>query len=543
MPATSSEDKSVAGLRKSAESLSTLLDRFITVLDSKDAPPSINIPADAPDPLNILHDASKLLKALTTKLSLLIINKPFTPSAIRTIITDISGTCIPAMMSAAEICNPAKYGEILHENVRSRLRKLFKELQSMMKEVQSSIDAPDTAGSSNTEARKDQLASTGVVWAACDSLVLLKQVGLAGLVEAKVQEYKELIEDAIQELKDWSEDVEDEGFEEEGLGSDDEGADDDMFGVTQQLPADRKDLKEAVDKCIRKLKVTTSLYPAVTKKRIKTIEMAPGNMERIDKLVRLLRRISVETDDLAGAFYDLDIEAVNLRIQKIEATGRETAKVARQDWKEDDDDFTQCICGSLADDKPSVSQDGHMTSHHTLYRQVQLRGGASRSGVTAPCRPLASILPSILALVEATTILGIVLIKHLLEALHDVVKIGLAALGRGDIEDLACFVESDAGRGTAEDAGAGDYDLGYYAIGKKRTILGELYAPPSKVEPPRVARPQGRINRDVGEGASSATKDVPESLLPQWRPAILAWRERPLLSTKLAATALGFSHE
>lgn len=335
-------DNGMASLRKSALSCTTLLDRFIATLDSKDAPSTTTeIPADTPDPLNILHDAGRLLKAHTTKLSLLIINKPFTPSAIRTLITDISGTCLPAMMSAAEICRPSTHGEILHENVMMRLRRLFRELQGMMKEVLASIDAPDTAGSSNTAASKDQLASTGVVWAACDSLSLLKEVGLVGLVAAKVQEYKELIEDAILELREWSEDVEDEGFEDETApaGSND-GVDDDMFGVGQQLPADRKDLKDAVDRCIRKLKVTTSLYPAVIKKRINTIETAPGNLERIDELVRLLRRIPVQTDDLAGAFYDLDIDAVNSNIGIICATGVEAAGVAKLDWKEDSDDFT-----------------------------------------------------------------------------------------------------------------------------------------------------------------------------------------------------------
>ena len=67
-------------LIETASSTLALLQRCTAALVEKTDSSAPRI-ADAPDPLDVIHDASKLLKAHTTKLSLLVINKPFTPSA------------------------------------------------------------------------------------------------------------------------------------------------------------------------------------------------------------------------------------------------------------------------------------------------------------------------------------------------------------------------------------------------------------------------------------------------------------------------------
>ncbi|TIA45963.1 hypothetical protein D6C83_05600 [Aureobasidium pullulans] len=64
------------------------------------------LPPNPPNPLHVLRDSATLLKAHTTKLALLLINKPFTPTAVTSVLRDATQTCLPAMMSAVELCRP-----------------------------------------------------------------------------------------------------------------------------------------------------------------------------------------------------------------------------------------------------------------------------------------------------------------------------------------------------------------------------------------------------------------------------------------------------
>ena len=59
-----------------------------------------------------------------------------------------------------------------------------------------------SAGSSGPISR-DSLASTGIVWECCDSIMALQRIGLHGLLVEKAREYREQLEDAIEELKDF----------------------------------------------------------------------------------------------------------------------------------------------------------------------------------------------------------------------------------------------------------------------------------------------------------------------------------------------------
>ena len=83
-----------------------LLTQFLSTLSPPSAGSSTSSPTDQQpniDALSLLKDASSLLKAHTTKLSLLLLNKPFTATAITRVLREIANTVVPAMMSGHQI--------------------------------------------------------------------------------------------------------------------------------------------------------------------------------------------------------------------------------------------------------------------------------------------------------------------------------------------------------------------------------------------------------------------------------------------------------
>ena len=303
-----------------------------------------------PDPLRVLGDSAKLLKAHTTKLSLLAINKPFTPSAITKVLKELVGTCLPGMMSAVQICEQdrARYGALLSKEAQLRVRRVFMELEMLLNELSS------IAAGSSGESRRDSLSSTGVVWESCDALIELEHLGLGGLALQKVEQYQETIKDALKELQEWAagDDPDSEGHD-ALLDSDDEGVAgdhdslEDIFNAANSMPKDRPELKALLDGADGKLKKVVMLYAALTKRRIKTFEtqvqadtVEMSRITRLDQLMLHLKRIPHQIDELAGCFYDLDENAVQESLQKCLVEAKAADHAMEVNWAGEEDEFT-----------------------------------------------------------------------------------------------------------------------------------------------------------------------------------------------------------
>lgn len=323
----------------------------------------VEAPADAvanpPNSLDVLYTAATLLKAQTTKLSLLILNKPFTPTAIRKVITDITTSCIPAMMSAVQLCRPEKYGQVMHLAAKARVFQVFAELQNMMKEVLDQAKSHterrgsnSSAGSSGVTSR-DSLASTGIVWQSCDSIMALQRIGLHGLLVEKAREYREQLEDAIEELKDFRDGAEIHEHEEEDNveGSDEENASHDSFDVPAKLPADRDDIRTVLAVSIKQLILISTLYQALLKRRLKNFpykqasnrpedEAARHAFSIQDSLMGMLQWIPEATDELAGAIYELDYEDARQSLEHVCQSARDAIRLVANSWTGEEDEFT-----------------------------------------------------------------------------------------------------------------------------------------------------------------------------------------------------------
>lgn len=337
-----------------ADTQRALVSQFLASLaPNTPVDPSSRLPPNPPNPLHVLRDSATLLKAHTTKLALLLINKPFTPSAVTTVLRHATQTCLPAMMSAVELCRPDIWGAFLHHQVVARLRTVLREMASFLDEVLDVARNHDTSNKS-----RDTLASTGVLWDACDALIQLDTLGIAGLAVQKAQELRDTINDAIQELKEWEEgdgddDHDDDDDDDADSASDDQDQDngndsfDDMFSAANKLPKDRPDLKERLDKAADKLKKIQFLYAALTKRRLKTFTPAiaaiKANVLVLDRLMSLLKELPESVDDLANAFYELDSDQVDVILASCINNACSAAELLKTDWNGKDDEFTAWV--------------------------------------------------------------------------------------------------------------------------------------------------------------------------------------------------------
>ncbi|OQO10788.1 hypothetical protein B0A48_04088 [Cryoendolithus antarcticus] len=348
MPPSAAAD--VQALDALITSTLALLSQFTTSLAATSAASTSAAIKGPPNPLDILSDASRLLKAHVTKISLLAINKPFTPSAITTIIREVAGTCLPAMMSAVQICEQEEtiWPEFVGKEAQLRVRRVFREMESLLKEVRN-ISQGTGAGLGG---KRDSLSCTGVVWEACDALAELRKLGIAGLAVQKAEQWRDTIKDAIEELKEWMEGeaLDSEGQKDALLDSDDEGVDgdadsfDDIFNAANSMPADRPELKVLVEKAVEKLRRVGLLYNALIKRRLKVYRSAgevKGNAKRVDEIMVDLRAIPHMIDELASTFYDLDEERARIVLDKCVARAKGVATLAAKSYDGNDDEFTE----------------------------------------------------------------------------------------------------------------------------------------------------------------------------------------------------------
>src|SRR5579862_9375993 len=101
------DEASLDRLRLALTTTRSLLQQFLASLAAAPSPAPAPTAAEAQqstDPLALLNASATLTKAHTTKLAPLPLNPPFTPTAISTVLHDLSTGALPAMMTAVEIC-------------------------------------------------------------------------------------------------------------------------------------------------------------------------------------------------------------------------------------------------------------------------------------------------------------------------------------------------------------------------------------------------------------------------------------------------------
>ncbi|KAF1953573.1 hypothetical protein CC80DRAFT_419574 [Byssothecium circinans] len=357
------------GLTKTTQ---TLLNHYFSSLSPSTAPASTSTStAELPDPLEVAKAYTTLLKSHTTTLSLLLLTPPLTPSALMKKIGEVSSGVLSNLVAAATAEGGTKQGlgSLMQGELRAGVRRVlggWGEVLSLvlrLAERRQAIDGktPTKKDEGLTEnERQEVLAATGVVWDSCDALLRFCDNGIVGLVVKKAQEWRSVLLDAVEELKEWGEDVDDEedkdGAEGSDLEDDEFRHEDDIFGAANKLGKGDKEMKELLDRSVKKLKMVGMLYQALIKRRLKTFPPAAkatpatatngekkdedGSVVKLEKLMTHLRAIPENVDDLASAFYDLDEEEAKKTFEKCCSEARNAAALVRQSWTGTDDEFT-----------------------------------------------------------------------------------------------------------------------------------------------------------------------------------------------------------
>jgi hypothetical protein len=313
---------------------------------------------ELPNPLDAVKASTTLLKSHTTTLSLLLLTPPFTPSALISKIGDVNSGALSGMVAAASYVPQAgdkdETGNMMRTELRTQVRQLlgtWGDVLAMVLRMAENRQAATGKDSGPSESEKQQvLSATGVLWEACDALVKLCNDGVVSLVVKKATGLKATLLDAIEELKEWGEDVDD---DDEAAGSDDE---DDIFGASNKIGKDDKELKELLDNSLKKLKMVGMLYQALIKRRLKTYpsvststtnSTANGTSgsvltpaQKLDQLMALLKAIPDTVDDLASAFYDLDQDEAQQTLDKSCEEAKRAAELVMQTWNGTEDEFT-----------------------------------------------------------------------------------------------------------------------------------------------------------------------------------------------------------
>ncbi|KAI1809519.1 hypothetical protein GGS20DRAFT_282561 [Poronia punctata] len=347
---------SLKALVQSITSLITQLENSVHSIALDKAVGETHSAAEPVDAFSLAHDAATLVKAHTTKLSLLIINEPFTPSAIIKVLRELAEGPIPAIASAVELCATETYTSVVRQELAWRAYRVLKELRSFAELIPLSGKSLSADGKNGVNGEKGSILATGVIWAACDEVIRLRQLGAGGLLAMKVEEYRDTLQDILEELKEWGDETEDDDDDDEVEHETELEGDDDHLSAqqmiddlmtSQRIPRDDPDkIRERLESCLKKLRLTTLLCTAIVKRRIKSLPSLPAKGEtpipqRLDNLFPILKRLPHRFEEIACAFYELDPEEIDQAMDDCFSDALTASELAKSPWEGDKDGFTE----------------------------------------------------------------------------------------------------------------------------------------------------------------------------------------------------------
>ncbi|PCD32608.1 hypothetical protein AU210_008854 [Fusarium oxysporum f. sp. radicis-cucumerinum] len=234
--------------------------------------------------LSLARDTSLLIRAHSTKISLLIINEPFTPSAISTVIRELIKGPIPGLATAAQACTPDLYTSVVRKELAYRCQKVLVELWGLLKRVPDDGKVIPALG---RDGSKGSLVLTGKLW---------KMV-------------------------------------------------DDLMNSSSTIPkSDPDKIRPRLDSTLKRLRMIVLLYQAISKRRFKKLpkDTTTGDIpSKLDKAASVLETLPDKFGDLAGAFYELDAEEIDRLMEECFESAVGVSEVLKLGWEGESDEFSE----------------------------------------------------------------------------------------------------------------------------------------------------------------------------------------------------------
>ncbi|KAM0276165.1 hypothetical protein ACHAQH_007017 [Verticillium albo-atrum] len=315
------------------------------------------------DALALARDSATLIRAHSTKISVLIINEPFTPSAIIKVLRELIGSAIQGIASAAQACTADRYTSTVRKDLAWKSYTVLKELRELIQKIPTDgrILTGDKKSGAVSKTGRGSIVATGTLWAACDEVTRFCNAGVGGCFINKVEEFRATLKDVMEELKEWGDETPDDDDDEDDTAGDAEDNDsglgsmmpsaqelvDDIMGAQQAIPRDDPDkIRDRLDSCLKRLRLTTLLYQAIVKRRLKILPSLPTDSssdipKRLDDVMKSLRKLPSQFDDLAGAFYELDPEEIDSSMDQCFLGVRAISDLMKKPWDKERDEFTE----------------------------------------------------------------------------------------------------------------------------------------------------------------------------------------------------------
>lgn len=326
----------------------SLLEQFQGALNAPPQTPVSNEPKRN-DALPLLTASSDALKSQVTKLSLLTINTPFTPSAVCTVLSALNESVLPSLVTASLLVIPKEFTKAFHAEIQILTDLTLKELASLIGKVKAVADKKDKEKSEDPKKKEEDSSekdvvtiATGRVWDSCDILIDLATNGVVGFVIRRVEQWRDLVRDAVEEIEEWDPDEDDDAFFEEMLGDDgkkesgdgnykdfEEDGDDDDEEDTVLSHANKKS-------ALRVLKPVGQIFPAIATNRLKDAGDKPlssaAEVSKLESLITNLQSIPEDIDEVAGALYEAKWDRYAQFLIKVKGEAAKAVELVAFPW-------------------------------------------------------------------------------------------------------------------------------------------------------------------------------------------------------------------
>lgn len=296
------------------------------------------------------------------------INEPFTPSAIITVLRDLTGGPLPGLASSLEECQPERYTAVFRKELAWRCRAVLVELGQLLGKMPLNGQALSSSQQGFENGEKGSLALTGMLWSTCDDVTKLANLGVGGFFAQKVGEWRDTLKDVMEELKEWGDEEpdDDEDEDEEGADAADALADqlqdthisstqdmiDDLMNTNNTIPKSDPDrIRPRLESSLKRLRLVTLLYTAIIKRRVKKLPPVPppsnatGSAavvpQRLDEVAEVLKIMPDRFGDLACAFYELESEEIDALMDQCFLDAFAASELLSKSWDDGKDEFSE----------------------------------------------------------------------------------------------------------------------------------------------------------------------------------------------------------
>jgi hypothetical protein len=263
-----------------------------------------------PSPLLLLEAAVTTLRAQVTKLSLLAITAPFTPSAVTTCLNPLNESILTSLVTASLLTTAELTTASFSLECRNLVAVTLRDLQALLKLLEERNAAADPKAELSDTGKKAITETAGKIWDDCDRLLPYATGGVPAYVVRRAQQWLDLMKDAVTELTEW--DPEEDVVDDDPLGlaqSDDEDSDDTGEKSNDDRAAISVGVKEQALKVLSR--IPQSIHVVVKQRLEKTAtskDTSTAVSVKMDGILSHIRHVSELIDESAEGIYLGDLE-------------------------------------------------------------------------------------------------------------------------------------------------------------------------------------------------------------------------------------------